>query len=104
MFNFGPPPKDEDYIHRIGRTGRAGRSGQSFTLVSPADEKSWGFVLKMIKQDVKDFMPDGLLDELAWERGWLGDQPLPTLLVAHDVDPGITDWSGSYSRRIRAPR
>jgi len=65
VFNFGPPPKDEDYIHRIGRTGRAGRSGESFTLVSPADEKSWGFVLKMIKQDVKDFMPEGLLDELA---------------------------------------
>jgi superfamily II DNA/RNA helicase len=65
VFNFGPPPKDEDYIHRIGRTGRAGRSGQSFTLVSPADEKSWGFVLKMIKQDVKEFMPEGLLDELA---------------------------------------
>ena len=65
VFNFGPPPKDEDYIHRIGRTGRAGRSGQSFTLVSPADDKSWGFVLKMIKQDVKEFMPDGLLDELA---------------------------------------
>ncbi|MFN3609282.1 MAG: DEAD/DEAH box helicase [Hyphomonas sp.] len=64
VFNFGPPPKDEDYIHRIGRTGRAGRSGQSFTLVSPADEKSWGFVLKMIKQDVKDFMPEGLLEEL----------------------------------------
>ncbi|MDP3460854.1 MAG: DEAD/DEAH box helicase [Hyphomonas sp.] len=65
VFNFGPPPKDEDYIHRVGRTGRAGRSGQSFTLVSPADEKSWGFVLKMIKQDVKEFMPDGLLEELA---------------------------------------
>ena len=65
VFNFGPPPKDEDYIHRIGRTGRAGRSGQSFTLVSPADEKSWGFVMKMIKQDVADFMPEGLLDELA---------------------------------------
>ena len=65
VFNFGPPPKDEDYIHRIGRTGRAGRTGESYTLVSPADEKSWGFVLKMIKQDVKSFMPDGLLDELA---------------------------------------
>ena len=65
VFNFGPPPKDEDYIHRIGRTGRAGRSGESFTLVSPGDEKSWGFVLKMIKQDVKDFLPDGLLEELA---------------------------------------
>ena len=65
VFNFGPPPKDEDYIHRIGRTGRAGRSGESYTLVSPADDKSWGFVLKMIKQDVKDFMPEGLIDELA---------------------------------------
>jgi len=65
VFNFGPPPKDEDYIHRIGRTGRAGRKGESFTLVGPADEKSWGFVLKMIKQDVKEFMPQGLLEELA---------------------------------------
>ncbi|MBI1399081.1 DEAD/DEAH box helicase [Hyphomonas sp.] len=65
VFNFGPPPKDEDYIHRIGRTGRAGRKGESFTLVSPGDEKSWGFVLKMIKQDVKEFMPEGLLEELA---------------------------------------
>ncbi len=64
VFNFGPPPKDEDYIHRIGRTGRAGRSGESYTLVSPGDEKSWGFVLKMIKQDVKEFMPEGLLEEL----------------------------------------
>lgn len=65
VFNFGPPPKDEDYIHRIGRTGRAGREGTSFTLVSPEDEKSWGFVLKMIKQDIEEHMPDGLLDELA---------------------------------------
>jgi hypothetical protein len=33
--------------------------------VAPADEKSWGFVLKMIKTDVEEFMPEGLLDELA---------------------------------------
>ncbi|MCL4142259.1 UNVERIFIED_CONTAM: hypothetical protein GTU68_024870, partial [Idotea baltica] len=33
VFNFGPPPKDEDYIHRIGRTGRAGREGESYTIV-----------------------------------------------------------------------
>ncbi len=65
VFCFGPPPKDEDYVHRIGRTGRAGRSGESYTLVSPGDEKSWGYVLKMIKTDVKDFMPEGLLEELA---------------------------------------
>jgi len=64
VFNYAPPPKDEDYIHRIGRTGRAGRTGESYTIVSPADEKSWGFVLKMIKKDVEEFMPEGLLDEL----------------------------------------
>ena len=64
VFNYSPPPKDEDYVHRIGRTGRAGRSGESFTIVSPADEKSWGFVLKMIQQDVEEYMPEGLLEEL----------------------------------------
>ena len=64
VFNYSPPPKDEDYVHRIGRTGRAGRTGESFTVVSPSDEKSWGFVLKMIQQDVEDYMPEGLLEEL----------------------------------------
>jgi superfamily II DNA/RNA helicase len=64
VFNYAPPPKDEDYIHRIGRTGRAGRTGESFTLVSPDDEKSWGFVLKMIKKDVDEYMPEGLLEEI----------------------------------------
>ncbi len=65
VFNFGPPPKDEDYVHRIGRTGRAGRTGESYTLVAPGDEKSWAGVLKMIRSDVAEFMPDGLLDALA---------------------------------------
>jgi superfamily II DNA/RNA helicase len=64
VFNYAPPPKDEDYIHRIGRTGRAGRTGESFTLVSPDDEKSWGFVLKMINKDVDEYMPEGLLEEI----------------------------------------
>jgi superfamily II DNA/RNA helicase len=64
VFNYGPPPKDEDYIHRIGRTGRAGRTGESYTLVSPVDEKSWGFVLKMIDKDVEEFMPEGLIEEI----------------------------------------
>ena len=64
VFNYSPPPKDEDYVHRIGRTGRAGRTGESFTIVSPTDEKSWSFVLKMIQQDVESYMPEGLLEEL----------------------------------------
>ena len=65
VFNYAPPPKDEDYIHRIGRTGRAGRTGESYTIVSPEDEKAWAGVLRMIKKDVAEFMPDGLAEELA---------------------------------------
>ena len=64
VFNFSPPPKDEDYVHRIGRTGRAGREGESFTMVGPMDEKSWRGVMMLIKTDVQDYMPDGLVEEL----------------------------------------
>ena len=64
VFNFAPPPKDEDYVHRIGRTGRAGRHGHSFTIVGPEDEKSWGYVLKMIGREVEEAEIEGLLEEL----------------------------------------
>ncbi|MEL7481537.1 MAG: DEAD/DEAH box helicase [Pseudomonadota bacterium] len=64
VFNFAPPPKDEDYVHRIGRTGRAGREGVSYTIVSPEDEKSWGYVLKLISTDVLDAEIKGLAEEL----------------------------------------
>jgi len=64
VFNYAPPPKDEDYVHRIGRTGRAGRTGESFTIVSPEDEKSWAGVLRLIKTEVETFMPEGLAEEL----------------------------------------
>ncbi|MEM9740220.1 MAG: DEAD/DEAH box helicase [Pseudomonadota bacterium] len=64
VFNYAPPPKDEDYIHRIGRTGRAGRTGESYTIVAPEDGKAWDGVLRMIKKDVTVFMPEGLEEEL----------------------------------------
>jgi len=64
VFNFAPPPKDEDYVHRIGRTGRAGRKGASFTIVAPEDEKSWGYVLKMIGKAVEEAKIEGLAEEL----------------------------------------
>ncbi|MEO0713682.1 MAG: DEAD/DEAH box helicase [Pseudomonadota bacterium] len=64
VFNFAPPPKDEDYVHRIGRTGRAGRKGESYTIVTPEDDKAWAGVLRMIKKDVEEMLPDGLLEEL----------------------------------------
>ncbi len=64
VFNYSPPPKDEDYVHRIGRTGRAGREGQSFTMVGPMDEKGWRGVMMLIKTDVEEYMPEGLIKEL----------------------------------------
>ncbi|RIJ15595.1 DEAD/DEAH box helicase [Henriciella mobilis] len=64
VFNYAPPPKDEDYVHRIGRTGRAGRKGESVTIVGPFDEKSWAGVMKMIQTDVEELMPEGLLEEI----------------------------------------
>lgn len=64
VLNYSPPPKDEDYVHRIGRTGRAGRSGESFTLVGPMDTKSWDGVMRLIKKDVEPFMPEGLEEEI----------------------------------------
>ncbi|WP_084418612.1 DEAD/DEAH box helicase [Henriciella litoralis] len=64
VFNYSPPVKDEDYVHRIGRTGRAGREGESVTIVCPGDEKSWDSVLRMIKQDVEELEIEGLAEEI----------------------------------------
>jgi superfamily II DNA/RNA helicase len=64
VFNYAPPPKDEDYVHRIGRTGRAGREGESFTIVGPDDAKGWRGVMMLIKTDVEEYMPEGLAAEL----------------------------------------
>lgn len=64
VFNFAPPPKDEDYVHRIGRTGRAGRKGTSYTIVAPDDSKAWKQVLKMIGKDVEAAEIEGLTEEL----------------------------------------
>lgn len=64
VFNYAPPVRDEDYVHRIGRTGRAGRSGESFTLVGPDDEKGWRGVLMLIKKDIEEYTLEGLAEEL----------------------------------------
>ena len=51
VFNFDVPHHADDYVHRIGRTGRAGRSGEAYLLLSPADEKNYDKVIKLIKKD-----------------------------------------------------
>ena len=65
VFNYSPPVNSDDYVHRIGRTGRAGRSGESFTIVTPADQKLWDAVLKRVGRDAVVYMPEGLEQELS---------------------------------------
>jgi superfamily II DNA/RNA helicase len=51
VFNFDVPHHADDYVHRVGRTGRAGRSGEAYLLLSPADEKNYDKVVKLIKKE-----------------------------------------------------
>ncbi len=53
VFNFEIPNNPEDYVHRIGRTGRAGREGHSFTLTSPSEKKSLGFLTKFLGKEIQ---------------------------------------------------
>ncbi|MEM6899266.1 MAG: DEAD/DEAH box helicase [Pseudomonadota bacterium] len=93
VFNFAPPPKDEDYVHRIGRTGRAGRQGTSYTIVGPEDEKSWGYVLKMIGRSVEEAEIDGLAEEL---------EKLPKDQGSKDRGRGGRDRGGRRRSRDRS--
>lgn len=48
VFNYDVPHHADDYVHRIGRTGRAGRTGITYMLVTPADDKGFDKVVKLI--------------------------------------------------------
>ena len=48
VFNYDVPHHADDYVHRIGRTGRAGRTGVTYMLVTPADDKGFDKVIKLI--------------------------------------------------------
>ncbi|MBN8552530.1 MAG: DEAD/DEAH box helicase [Caulobacterales bacterium] len=50
VFNYDVPHTADDYVHRIGRTGRAGRTGETFMILTPADDRSYDKVLKLIKK------------------------------------------------------
>ena len=60
VFNYEPPRSPDDYVHRIGRTGRAGRLGASFTLVGPADKKSWDAIEKLTGKTIEKAEIEGL--------------------------------------------
>jgi ATP-dependent RNA helicase RhlE len=50
--NFDVPPVAEDYVHRVGRTGRASATGEAYTLVSPAEERTFRSIEQNIGRDV----------------------------------------------------
>ena len=59
IFNFEIPNNPEDYVHRIGRTGRAGKKGISFTLASPSEKKSLGFLTKFLGKEIPTYELSG---------------------------------------------
>ncbi len=74
VYNYSPPPNSDDYVHRIGRTGRAGKTGESFTIVSPGDDRLWDAVKKRIGKDVQSFVPEGF-EEAVGEAKSRGPAP-----------------------------
>lgn len=53
VVNYDVPREAEDYVHRIGRTARAGAGGSAVTLVSPAEQRSFGMLEKFLGYEVK---------------------------------------------------
>lgn len=41
VVNYDVPPKDEFFVHRIGRSGRAGKKGYAMTFVCPEDSEKF---------------------------------------------------------------
>ncbi len=74
VFNFDVPHHADDYVHRIGRTGRAGRSGEAYLLLSPADEKNYDKVIKLIKKDPAVLDLDVDYSDLSDNPGDSGDR------------------------------
>ena len=50
VINFDMPNIPETYVHRIGRTGRAGSTGQSYSMVSPDEERYIVAIQKLIQK------------------------------------------------------
>jgi superfamily II DNA/RNA helicase len=48
VINYDVPHDGEDYVHRIGRTARAEAIGSAFTLISPAEQRKFASIEKLI--------------------------------------------------------
>ncbi|MFI3328104.1 MAG: DEAD/DEAH box helicase [Rikenellaceae bacterium] len=53
VINYGLPQDSESYVHRIGRTGRAGNKGTAITFVTKGEMRSFGFMKRDVKTDIK---------------------------------------------------
>ena len=53
VINYDLPQCPEDYIHRIGRTGRNGAEGEAVNLLTPADNKKWRAIQKLLNPGAK---------------------------------------------------
>lgn len=49
VINYDAPSHIEDYVHRVGRTGRGGNSGESFTILTPNEEKCASDLVRVLK-------------------------------------------------------
>lgn len=52
VVNYDVPREAEDYVHRIGRTARAGAGGSAVTLVSVAEQRSFGELERFLGYEV----------------------------------------------------
>ena len=48
VINHDLPQVAEDYIHRMGRTARAGADGSALCFISPADNRKWAEIEKLL--------------------------------------------------------
>ena len=53
VINYDIPQNPEDYIHRIGRTARAGAKGSALTFLTPADQKNWYLIEKLLNPNAQ---------------------------------------------------
>ena len=92
VFNFDPPWRPDDYVHRIGRTGRAGAKGRAFTLVSDEDAEAIANVEKLTGAAIKVFGKEDVRVELA--------DPV----AAHEEGEAVEDERPKKPRRERSGR
>ncbi|CAE8740409.1 unnamed protein product [Polarella glacialis] len=63
VVNFDNPPREEDYVHRIGRTGRAGQSGLAVSLLTDDDGGAARNIMEVMKRSGKE-VPTALEERL----------------------------------------